>query len=54
MYEGHCYRVITARALEETAHLTPFWLATFHAVEMEFGHSFVLEPPCFSAIVEVI
>lgn len=51
MYEGCCYRVITAYALEKTADLGR---QSFMLVEMEFGHSFILEPACFSAIAEVI
>lgn len=54
MYEGCCSRVITTHALEETAHVTHLGRQRFMLVEMGFGHSFVLEPPHFSASVEVI
>lgn len=52
MYEGCCYRVITAHLLEHIGrHLGQQY---FMHVELEFDHSFVLEPPRFSASVEVI
>lgn len=52
MYEGCCYRVITAHVLEHIGrHLGQQY---FMHVELEFDHSFVLEPPRFSASVEVI
>lgn len=52
MYEGCCYRVITAHVLEHIGR----HLGQQHCmlVEMEFDHSFVLEPPFFSASVDVI